>query len=209
MKWKNLALLEKVNTVIDVGVAYGTPDLYVHIQPEHVVFIEPIPYFKQHIEQLGATFKSSQYFEVALGNEEGFASINYREDAPILTSILESSPLRDTGSEKIEKLDIQVTKLDTLFLNIKRIDGNLLLKIDSEGYELEILKGAVQSLQQIKYIMLEVSVIKRFENSYTCQELMQFLHHQGFMMFTCLSASVDSEGYCRVIDAIFVNTKMS
>ena len=206
-KWKNLELLEKVQTVIDVGVAYGTPDLYAHLNPDHVVFVEPVPYFKGHIEKLMPQFRSSQYFEVGLANEEGSATINYRKDAPILTSMLGSSPLRDTGTEQREKLDIKLTRLDRIFPGIKHPGGNLLLKIDSEGYELEILKGSVQSLPRIKYIMLEVSVIKRFENSYTCQELMGFLNAHGFMMFTCLSASMDDDGYCRVIDAVFVNVR--
>src|SRR5690606_35657406 len=37
-KWRNLELLKDVQTIIDVGVAYGTPDLYRNLKPRHVVF---------------------------------------------------------------------------------------------------------------------------------------------------------------------------
>ncbi|ACT52030.1 FkbM family methyltransferase [Methylovorus glucosotrophus] len=204
-KWENLSLLEGVNTVIDVGVAYGTPALYRHFPKAHIVLIEPVPYFRSPIAALRNTLTSSDYIEVGLASAPATAKINYRHDAPILTSLLESSALRDNGREEIEQLTIQLTTLDLLLPTLPDLASDVLLKIDSEGYELEILKGGIDVLPAIKYLMLEVSVIQRFEASYSCTELMQFLHQQGFVLFTCLSASVDSEGYCRVIDAVFIN----
>jgi len=206
-KWENLRLLEGVNTVIDVGVAYGTPALYRHFPRAHVVLIEPVPHFREPIAALRKTLASSDYIELGLGSAPATATINYRHDAPILTSLLESSALRDNGHEEIEPITIQLTTLDLLLPGLPHLPSDILLKIDSEGYELEILKGGIEVLPTIKYLMLEVSVIKRFEASYSCTELMQFLQQQGFVLFTCLSASVDTEGYCRVIDAIFINSR--
>lgn len=206
-KWENLQLLEEVNTVIDVGVAYGTPALYRHFPRAHVVLIEPVPHFRAPIAALRSTLASSDYIELGLGSAPATATINYRHDAPILTSLLESSALRDNGHEDIEPVTIQLTTLDILLPTLPNLPSDILLKIDSEGYELEILKGGMAVLPRIKYLMLEVSVIKRFEASYSCTELMQFLQQQGFVLFTCLSASVDTEGYCRVIDAIFINSR--
>ncbi|RTZ47584.1 FkbM family methyltransferase [Candidimonas sp. SYP-B2681] len=204
-KWRNLKLLKDVGTLIDVGVAYGTPDLYRNLEPSHVVLIEPIPYFKTEIERLQNKFPSSQYFPVGLSSSDGTAIINYRRDAPILTSLLESSALRNTGGEDIENLEIEIKRLDSLFHEIERSSGAVLLKIDTEGFELEILKGSVESLQYIKYLVIELSVIERFNDSYTCEELVTFLQMQNFVLYTCLSASVDDQGFCRVVDAVFIN----
>ncbi|WP_188381896.1 FkbM family methyltransferase [Oxalicibacterium faecigallinarum] len=209
LKWRNLQLLEDIHTVIDVGVANGTPDLFNHIKPKHVIFIEPVPLFKERIQALQMQFPSSQYFPVGLSSQDQESTINYRKDWPILTSLLKSSPLRDTGSEEIEQMPVSLRKLDTLFPEFQNIDGPILLKIDTEGYELEVLKGAVASLSKIKYLVLEVSVIERFEESYTCRELFAFLQEHNFILQTCLSASVDAEGFCRVIDAVFCNTSLS
>lgn len=208
VKWRNLEQLAGVRTIIDVGVADGTPDLYRTLQPEHVVFIEPVTLFAPQVEALRRQFRSSQYLQIGLSDRDEQTFINYREDAPVLTSLLHSSPLRDTGEERIVRLPVQLRRLDAIFAQLEGTDRPTLLKIDTEGYELQILRGAVESLRKIQYVMLELSVIERFQDSYSCQELVGFLQQQGFLLHTCLSASVDTQGYCRVVDAVFVNTAL-
>ncbi|TBU93900.1 FkbM family methyltransferase [Phytopseudomonas dryadis] len=209
VKWRNLQGLEDVHTIIDVGVANGTPDLYRNLSPEHVVFIEPVTIFRERIEELRAGFSSSQYLAVGLSSQDEEAIINYREDMPILTSLLKSSALRDTGNERITPLPVALRRLDAIFPTLQGIGYPILLKIDTGGHELEALRGGVESLKRIKYLMLEVPVIERFEGSYSCRELFEFLQRHGFILHTCLSASVDAEGFCRVIDAVFINTSLS
>jgi len=209
VKWRNLRLLDKVDTVIDVGVAYGTPDLYDALKPKHLIFIEPVSIFEEHIKNLQQQHPGSQYFPVGLSSNDEDSVINYRLDFPILTSLLQSSPLRDTGSEEIVELPVTLRRLDSVFPQFHHMDGSTLMKVDTEGFELEVLKGGVESIRHIKYLMLEISVIKRFEGSYNCSELFAFLQSHGFILHTCLSASVDAEGFCRVIDAVFINTALS
>ncbi len=208
VKWRNLRELGPVHSVIDVGVAHGTPDLYRNLSPEHVVFIEPVTVFEPKIQALQARFNSSQYLAIGLSSKDEEGVINYREDVPVLTSLLKSSPLRDTGTEKIVQMPVTLRRLDSIFPTLHGMGAPILMKIDTEGYELEALRGGVESLKKIKYLVLEVSVVKRFEGSYTCRELFEFLQLQGFLLHTCLSASVDGQGVCRVIDAVFVNTAL-
>ncbi|WP_349657580.1 FkbM family methyltransferase [Xanthomonas sp. 10-10] len=209
MKWRNLQLLETVHTIIDVGVAEGTPDLYRNLSPAHVIFIEPVTLFAAQVETLRQQFPSSQYLQIGLSDRKEQTVINYREDAPVLSSLLESSSLRDTGAERIIRLPVELHRLDDVFAQLHETDRTTLLKIDTEGYELQILRGAVESLRKMTYVMLELSVIERFHGSYTCQELVSFMQQQGFQLHTCLSASVDAQGYCRVVDAVFINTVAS
>lgn len=208
LKWRNLQLLEEIHTVIDVGVANGTPDLYNNLKPQHVIFIEPVPLFEERIQALLAQFPSSQYFPIGLSSRDEESTINYRKDWPILTSLLASSPLRDTGSEEIERMPVSLRRLDSIFSRFENVGHPILMKIDTEGYELEVLKGSVESLRQIKYLVLEVSVIERFKESYTCRDIFEFLHEHDFVLHTCLSSSVDTQGFCRVIDAVFCNVTL-
>ncbi|KIQ23896.1 hypothetical protein RT95_19640 [Xanthomonas campestris] len=206
VKWRNLELLTDVQTIIDVGVADGTPDLYRTLKPRHVVFIEPITLFAEQVERVRQQFQSSQYLQIGLSDREEHTFINYREDAPVLSSLLASSALRDTGDERIVRLPVHLRRLDDVFAQLQSTDQTVLLKIDTEGYELQILRGAVESLRSITYVMLELSVIERFHGSYTCTEVVDFMQQNGFLLHTCLSASVDAQGYCRVVDAVFINT---
>ncbi|MCS3810976.1 FkbM family methyltransferase [Xanthomonas sp. 4461] len=206
VKWRNLELLKDVQTIIDVGVADGTPDLYRTLKPTHVVFIEPVTLFADQVERVRQQFPSSQYLQIGLSDREEHTFINYREDAPVLSSLLASSPLRDTGDERIVRLPVHLRRLDDVFAQLQGIDRTVLLKVDTEGYELQILRGAIESLRSISYVMLELSVIERFRGSYSCTEVVDFMQQNGFLLHTCLSASVDAQGHCRVVDVVFINT---
>ncbi len=209
-RWANLKNISNVDTLIDVGVAYGTPDLYRHLSYNQLILVEPVPFFQPKIKKILSSQPNASYFPFALGLKEGKHTINFRQDAPVMTSMYESSTLRRSNhNEIIEKIEIDVHKLDNVFskFSIKE-KGSIFLKIDAEGAEMDILKGGIASLNKIKYIMVEVSVIERFQGSYTCNELFVFMQKHNFFLHTILSSSEDNNGYCRTVDAVFVNSKL-
>ena len=52
----------------------------------------------------------------------------------------------------LEQGDVKINKLDSL-----DIDGVDMLKIDVEGLEMEVLRGASKKLDKIEYIMIELN----------------------------------------------------
>ena len=64
--------------------------------------------------------------------------------------------------------------------NIKNID---LLKIDTEGHELDVLKGSFESLKKnkIKYILIELHFHKMYKN-YSKKKIENFLKKNGFLL---------------------------
>ncbi len=55
-------------------------------------------------------------------------------------------------------------------------DGRLMIKIDVEGFELNVLRGAVDTLKRTKYLMIEI----RDENR---RDVFSFLRHKGFRLW--------------------------
>ena len=76
------------------------------------------------------------------------------------------------------------------------------IKIDTEGYELEVLKGMTESMADIDFIIAEVSVKKRFMNSYDFSELISLLSKNNFELIDILNNTIDSP---RFFDCLFVN----
>ncbi len=70
-----------------------------------------------------------------------------------LSSLLETSKINFTD-EPIEKRSVDVTTLDELLGNEKGL-GNLGIKLDTEGYELEAIKGAGEILKKTKFVLSE------------------------------------------------------
>ena len=63
-------------------------------------------------------------------------------------------------------------------LNISNID---LINIDTQGYELEVLKGAKNALHQIKYILIEVNKDELYEGCPHVKDLDRFLNKYSFI----------------------------
>ena len=72
----------------------------------------------------------------------------------------------------------------SLLLNLYNIPKNTLLKIDTEGYELEVLKGSEKLLKNIDYCIIEV----RLENinTYNPSEIINFLYEKNFIFHKIL-----------------------
>lgn len=87
--------------------------------------------------------------------------------------------------------------------NVNRID---LLKIDAQGYELEVLKGGDKALKEIRIILCEVLFFKHYENQASFEEIYIYLKSKGFMMWCIFGWIIDDNGRPLQCDAIFINS---
>jgi hypothetical protein len=86
----------------------------------------------------------------------------------------ERSPLeRHIENRKTRRLDSIITDLV----------GPTLLKIDTQGYELEVLKGGLTILPLIDAIILEVAIIEINEGAPLLDEVLVYLKDIGFVTF--------------------------
>ena len=63
----------------------------------------------------------------------------------------------------ISEEEINTVSFDNFF-DGKIFDENTLLKIDTEGYELNVLKGSNQKIKEVKYILIENQFSKMYKN---------------------------------------------
>jgi len=87
----------------------------------------------------------------ALGGTEGEAEIlidsTFTQTASLVHSVVDLTPLKERGNKRIEI--VPLTTIDA-FCKIQMIERLDFIKIDSEGYELEILTGAQKTLRNLK-----------------------------------------------------------
>jgi hypothetical protein len=70
-------------------------------------------------------------------------------------------------------------EIDALPANSKDPVG---IKIDTEGYELEVVKSLNCNLSRLAFIVAEVSLKKRFESSYSFAEFINYMDSKGFSL---------------------------
>lgn len=100
------------------------------------------------------------------------------------SSILERTEL--TSGQIKARYTVDVITFDDLIDEFNP-EGPFGLKIDTEGFEIEVLKGIKKHSKEIKFIICEASIKNRFVNGYRFSELIATLAANGFELFSVLN----------------------
>jgi FkbM family methyltransferase len=199
--WPVAEAAAAARTLIDVGCAFGTPEFYALNDGADLFLVDPLAEYVPAIERV-LTRRNGSHALTALGSREGGVELQVELDAPTKSSALQRTELTRTGGRS-EWRRVPVRTLDSL-VEARGLKPPFALKIDTEGYELEVLRGATRTLTKTELVIAEVSVLKRFERSYSLFELLQHLDRAGFELHRVLTASRDAEGLIRYLDVAFV-----
>jgi len=96
----------------------------------------------------------------------------------------------ESGSSVLEELTdvprravtLRMVPLDDL-LRERKIAGETLLKLDVQGYELEVLKGAKEAMASAEVILLEVSLVRYNQSAPIFHEVVEFMKERGFLVY--------------------------
>ena len=172
-------------TIVDIGSNKGQFILLMEkIFPNKIVYsFEPIIEMLKKQKKFYKYKKNITFHNLALGS-----SICSKEF--LITSRMDSSSflkvVSNTNKSKnysvIEKRDIKVSTLDEIFLN-EKISHPILIKMDVQGYELEVLKGANDLLKKTDYLLLEVSENEMYQNQPTEKTIVEYLKNFNFEIY--------------------------
>ncbi|SFR40854.1 FkbM family methyltransferase [Litoreibacter janthinus] len=191
--------------VIDVGVHDGTPWLYRSFPDAHFVLVDPQAECEAAVKARVAP-KSFDFRAVALGAAQGKAMLSVPETDPgkggAMASLKErTEKLADTFTD-VAKREVPVITLDMLAVNLP---GRLGLKIDTEGFELEVLKGGCETLKRCDFVILEMSVTHRFKGVAPPSAIISELAKAGLEIrdVLALAAHAGKKAQPRHMDVLF------
>lgn len=194
------SVLPDADAIIDVGVAYGTGWLYQRYPDAQLVLVDPVP-----SPDLDACLAGREHTMVsaALGAAEGRAEMTVNLAQSGASSLLQRTELTRTGAPT-EVRSVEVTTLDRVASTHVPAGARIGLKLDTEGYELEVLRGGLETLERCSFVVCEASVLRRFEDSYRFEELVCFLRDHGFGVAAVLGAERDRQQRVRFLDLAFL-----
>jgi len=167
-----------VKGIIHVGAHYGEEiSEYVDNGIQDIVVFEPLSecfdVLLNKVMDLNANIEGHQ---VALGSAPGTATMYLSDNEKQSSSILKPKVhlthhphVKFDGTEEVE-----VDLLD----NFDTRDYNF-LNMDVQGYELEVLKGATETLKHVDYVYCEVNRDEVYEGNAYVEELDEFLSTYG------------------------------
>lgn len=174
-------LLTKDDVVFDIGTNIGTIANWFATRTHHVHGFEPHPdNLKMTKEQIQLRKTTNiTLSQLALGSEPGTLQLHVK-------SFHGHHSLGDTSATPtVEKIDVEVDTVDRYCTanGIERID---FLKIDVEGFEEEVLKGATTMLekQQVRLVLFELRQTILASIGKNGKDIFAPLLEQGYTVFT-------------------------
>ena len=154
-----------IDTVLDVGARIGDYGLWLRHNGYRgrIISFEPVEASFQVLQERAAADGNWQAVRVALGAEDGEAEINVANQT-FFSSFLEPNEYAfaefETGVGIDRTEQVTVRRLDTLLPEMLTgsARGNVYLKMDTQGWDLEVLRGATEVLDWIPALQSEVSV---------------------------------------------------
>jgi FkbM family methyltransferase len=180
------------NTVIDVGAALGTFDLYETFPDSRHLLIEPIVENEPYLAKICRKLKSAEYIIAAATKESGVFTLNISPDM-VHSSISEGV---NADGQNPYLRNIPAITLDGICRE-RNLPGPYLIKVDVDGQELDVLTGATQILQTTEYVIVEVTLFGQI------YDVIHFMKSQGFVPYDIVDL-----GY-RPIDAALWQVDMA
>ena len=150
---------DEINLSLDIGANVGNyTKLILQETNSKVISFEPLPDAYRELEVLKKDFKERlETYNFAISNENKKQELYFGNEKSEKASLMNNlEKLSFVGETNINKISVEVKKLDDLkdILKNQIID---FIKIDTEGYEFEVLDGAQHLLKehQPKFIQIE------------------------------------------------------
>lgn len=198
------------DAVIDVGVLDGTQELYQAYPDAHLVLIEALPTYKKQLKRILKKHPGGgELFMNAAVEKEGDIEFNHVHSDPRLSGRHKSL----ISKREATKIRVKGVPLDSIFEKSKALQKatDILLKIDTEGGEMGVLKGFSKNAPRVSTIITETSIMKRHEGSYRFAELIAWMSGHGFELFDILTVTRRKALYpgARIADCVFKNEALA
>jgi FkbM family methyltransferase len=179
-------------TVIDVGVAYATSELYEQFPGAQILLVEPLVEFEPFLQRIAGQY-NAQCVMAAAGETPGIAMLNVHRDK------FGSSLLKEVEGSEVDgdARKVPLITLDDLCAD-KKLRGPFLIKIDVQGAELQVLAGAKHTLQETEAVILEVTLFGTMIGGPQFFDVVTYMKESGFVAYDIFGAN-----YRPLDDALF------
>jgi FkbM family methyltransferase len=175
-----------VETILDVGANVGQSSIYFSssFPDAHIIALEPVQSTYEILVNAVSPLKAVKALKLALGEKNEMTEILIKEN-----SLWNSLATHDQKSGVKEK--VEVVTLDEL-VHREKIEKISILKIDVEGFELEVLRGGQNTFNRgmVDFVYCEVGMNKEDQSHTYFGEVKEQLEELGFRFMSLYGASL-------------------
>lgn len=175
----------QISLVLDIGAnagQYGSSLRGVIGYKGRIASFEPLREPFEQLKRTAATNPPWDCHNIAFGDGDGTRTINISANSfsssllPVSARTLEIEPaVAYVGTQ-----DVPVRRLDSTLGQFAQTGDSILLKIDTQGYEMKILNWALGVISRFSLIQLETSFFEVYQGETLIGDMIKFLDYLGF-----------------------------
>lgn len=187
-------------SIIDVGAATGDFSFELRaIRPSSdLVLIEPDPVAVTRLHHRFVGDPAVKIFQCALADQVGFGVLNLYEEHT------QNSLLLQQGQSITGSVETTISTLDVLLGSIAGLPPPELIKIDTQGRDLQVLLGALATVRHHRpLIQVEVIFADLYVDQCSPVSIFQLMASEGYYLADFMMQHVDLQGRLAYADWLF------
>lgn len=202
----------EIDLVFDVGANYGQFSSGIRQGgfKKKIVSFEPLSSaFIKLSKASDSDTNWDVYARCAVGDQDGEATINIAGNSASssLLPMLESHIRAAQHTAYVGKETVPLLRLDSITPEYFKVFNKPFLKIDTQGFEWQVLDGCANSLPYIQGILLEMSLIPLYEGQHLWEDMLLRMKDAGFTLWALQPGFTDPiNGRTYQVDGIFYRT---
>ena len=211
---RRLFQTNNIDVVLDIGANTGQFADHVRNKvgySKRILSFEPLSSAFKILKKNAENDPRWEVFNFAIGSIEGRNEINIASNS-FCSSLLNASTLLIQslpGFEYVGKELVEIKTLDSILPGLCNSADNIYLKIDTQGFENEVLKGANQSLKYIDFVQMELSLNPLYEGETLFNDMCIKMAKMGYSMIGIEPVYSDrNTGQLLQVDGIFQATEL-
>lgn len=202
-------VLQNCDFIVDIGANNGQWMSMVrsHGYSREAICIEPIK--KSYIKLKARRFKDTIALNCAVGNKNGYVYMKIASNDGQSSSILELEEYHKIAAPHIKHVGEEKVKISKLSKILETVNHKkIFVKIDTQGYEIEVLKSINQSdFNKIHAFEIEANLVSTYKKATLIEDLIKFLRNNGYQPLRIENGfGMPNFGQQLQVDILFVKT---
>lgn len=201
-----------IRTVIDVGANRGQfAKRILKTFPDAKIYcFEPLPEAFYELEGWAKREMPNQIraFNLAIGEKEGEVKMFHHLEHNDSSSLLETTELYENYypiTKNKKQVSVKLTTLDSAIRNMDEApESEILIKVDTEGYEDRVIKGGKSVFKKARACILEICFDKLHDGQPYFSDIFRLMDDLGFQYVGNLDQIQSQDGHVIYVNAVFL-----
>lgn len=196
-----------VQSILDVGAHNG--EAAIHFRDlgfeGTIISFEPVRVEFEELARRSAGDRKWRGLRLALGAESGTRTINVSDASQFSSFRRISSEATEhfPTSQTTRREEVAIQRLDDIWPTLGLDNSRVYLKLDTQGWDLEVLEGARRSLRNVVALQSEIPLTHLYEGAPGFADAMSYITGLGFAVTGIFPVTTDDLGRVVEIDCVF------